>query len=61
VTRWPARHWLPLSVDLSRFAGHRVTLRLELRSEQEILPEHRMSWWGSPRITVGGASVPAVQ
>jgi len=58
---WPARHWLPLSVDLSRFAGQRVTLRLELRSEQEILPEHRMSWWGSPRITVGGASVPAVQ
>ena len=22
-------------------------------SEQEILPEHRMTWWGSPRITVG--------
>ncbi|HEX5068394.1 MAG TPA: hypothetical protein VFY49_19895 [Myxococcota bacterium] len=52
---WPARQWLPLRADLSRFAGQRVTLRLELRSEQEILPEHRMSWWGSPRITVDGS------
>ena len=51
---WLGRHWTPLEADLSRFAGERVTLRLELRAENEIAPEHRMSWWGSPRITVGG-------
>ena len=51
---WPGRQWTPIAVDLSRWAGQRVTLRLELRSDLEILPEHRMSWWGSPRITVGG-------
>jgi hypothetical protein len=51
---WPGRQWSHVAVDLSRWAGQRVTLRLELRSDLEILPEHRMSWWGSPRITVGG-------
>jgi hypothetical protein len=53
-SNWPGRQWTPIAVDLARYAGERVTLRLELRSQREIDPNFRMSWWGSPRITVGG-------
>lgn len=51
---WPGRSWTPVEVDLAPFAGASVTLRLEIRADQELDPAHRMSWWGSPRITVGG-------
>ncbi|NRA03016.1 MAG: glycosyltransferase family 39 protein [Myxococcales bacterium] len=43
--------WIPVQVDLSRWGGSRVTLRLELVPEREIDPEE-LSWWGSPRIVV---------
>ena len=43
--------WTPVQVDLSRWGGSRVTLRLELVPEREIDPEE-LSWWGSPRIVV---------
>jgi hypothetical protein len=49
---WLGRAWTPLEVDLARFAGQRVTLRLALRAGPEIDPAYRMAWFGSPRITV---------
>jgi hypothetical protein len=45
------RHWTPLEVDLRRYAGQRVTLRLELVSELP-LESDALGWWGSPRIAV---------
>jgi hypothetical protein len=53
---WPGRQWTPVALDLSRFAGERVTLRLGLKAPREIPFGFRMSWWGSPRITRGAAA-----
>jgi 4-amino-4-deoxy-L-arabinose transferase-like glycosyltransferase len=48
----PGRHWVPMVVDLRRYAGRRVTLRLEAIPEAPYLPEvdRSLAWWGSPRI-----------
>ena len=43
--------WHPLEVDLSAYAGERVTLRLELTADAPLKPG-RMAFWGSPRIAV---------
>jgi hypothetical protein len=58
---WPGREWKHIAVDLSAYAGQRVTLRLELRSQRDIDPIDRMAWWGSPRITVGGEPAATAQ
>lgn len=45
----PGRSWTPVEVDLARWAGQLVTLRLEVIAE--LLPEaDALAWWGSPRI-----------
>jgi hypothetical protein len=54
---WLRRDWWPVEVDLSRFAGERVTLRLEASSPTPI-PGDRLAWWGSPRVVVGGVRRP---
>jgi len=41
--------WQPLVADLSRWAGQRVTLRLEVRSDEPIAAP-RLAWFGSPRL-----------
>ncbi|MEE8509195.1 MAG: hypothetical protein V3T07_09045 [Myxococcota bacterium] len=43
--------WTPVEVDLARYAGQRVTLRLELASRFRLRPG-RISWWGSPRVAI---------
>ena len=48
----PENHWLrwrDLTVDLSRYAGRRVTLRLEVLAESPF-KESQIAWWGSPRL-----------
>jgi hypothetical protein len=49
--------WSQVDVDLSRFAGQRVVLRLDVVPDE---PRHRVrfGWWGSPRIVASadGAS-----
>ena len=45
------RHWTPISTDLSRFAGERITLRLTIDASVPIA-ERNLSWWASPRIVV---------
>ena len=50
--------WQPLEVDLSRFAGERIVLRLEVVPD---VPRERIliAWFGSPRIVAGeGATAP---
>lgn len=55
------RRWTPLEVDLRRYAGQHVTLRLELASDVLLKshvsvgaapPDDYLGWWGSPRIAV---------
>ncbi len=43
------RRWTPVEVDLSRYAGQSITLRLELDAGYR-LPSDQISYWGSPRI-----------
>jgi hypothetical protein len=43
------RRWVPFEVDLSRFGGERVTLRLAARAKDLAEPD-MLTWWGSPRI-----------
>jgi hypothetical protein len=43
------RHWTPVEVDLSRFAGEAITLRLTIDATVPIA-ERDLSWWASPRI-----------
>ena len=45
------RHWTPVEIDLSAWAGKRVTLRLETRAAR-LIQGDRLSWWGSPRIAL---------
>ena len=49
--RTAGRDWTPVEVDLSNYAGERVTLRLALEADRLIQPG-RLSWWGSPRIAL---------
>lgn len=51
------RTWTPVEADLSRFAGQRVTLRLELVPMRAIGPDD-LSWWGSPRLFAKPARKP---
>lgn len=44
--------WREVSVDLSRFAGQAVTLRLELQVRPGARDREGLAWWGSPRIVV---------
>ena len=41
--------WRSIEVDLTRYAGERVTLRLE-SSPAALLRKPRLAWWGSPRL-----------
>jgi len=43
--------WKPVEVDLSAYAGRRVTLRLEVNSELPLEPGG-LAWWGSPRVAL---------
>lgn len=45
----PHHSWLPIEADLARWAGQRVTLRLEIRSIRTIADD-RLAWFGSPRL-----------
>jgi hypothetical protein len=49
------RRWMPVQVDLSAYAGERVTLRLEVRVARPLRGD-RLAWWGSPRIAVRDAA-----
>ena len=47
------RRWLPISADLSKYAGETVTLRLTI--DVAIRTDgHELSWWASPRIVIAG-------
>jgi hypothetical protein len=43
--------WTPVEVELSRYAGERVIVRLELVPQMP-LDKQRLAWWGSPRIAL---------
>jgi len=43
--------WTPVEVDLSRYAGERAIIRLELVAET-LLKKRLLGWWGSPRIAL---------
>ena len=43
--------WTPVEVDLSRYAGERAIIRLELEPET-LLKKRLLGWWGSPRIAL---------
>jgi len=47
--RGAGRGWSPVEVDLARYAGRRVTLRLEAVGERG-LRAGTLAWWGSPVI-----------
>jgi hypothetical protein len=51
--RMEGRRWTDLSVDLSRYAGREITLRLAALPEVET-GKRNLSWLASPRIVVGG-------
>jgi len=53
--RMEGRRWTDMSVDLSRFAGKEVVLRLAAVPE---IPtgKRNLSWWASPRIVVGNTA-----
>jgi hypothetical protein len=52
--RMEGRRWTDVSVDLSRFAGQEITLRLAAVPEIPV-GKRNLSWWASPRIVVGEA------
>jgi hypothetical protein len=45
------RRWRPIEVDLARFGGQRVTLRLAFRASLP-LGRDRVAWFGSPRVAL---------
>lgn len=47
--------WQPVEVDLSRWAGERVTLRIELEPEYAV-GRSDLAWLGSPRIVIAPGS-----
>jgi len=46
-----AGRWRPIRADLSRYAGQRVRLRLEVRSSPP-LGDDPLAWFGSPRLAL---------
>lgn len=52
--RLEGRRWTDLTVDLSRWEGREITLRLAALSELPV-GTRNLSWWASPRIVVGEA------
>jgi hypothetical protein len=54
----PANRWVPLDADLSRWAGRRVTLRLEAERTRRRRGD-AVALWGSPRIAVGPSPTPS--
>jgi len=52
--RMEGRRWTDLSVDLSRFAGRDIILRLSAVPEIPTA-KRNLSWWASPRIIVADA------
>ncbi len=47
--------WQPIDLDLSRWAGQRVVLRLQVDPDKA-RNRVRVGWWGSPRIVVSDAA-----
>lgn len=47
----PGEEWIPVEVDLSRYAGQRMVLRLEA-VPRGVLSPLGLAWWGSPRLVV---------
>jgi hypothetical protein len=56
--RMEGRRWTDMSVDLSRFEGKEIVLRLAAAPE---IPtgKRNLSWWASPRIVVADATTQA--
>ena len=56
--RMEGRRWTDFAVDLSRFEGQEITLRL---SAVPAVPvgKRNLSWWASPRIVVADATAQA--
>ena len=52
AARDPEGAWRTVAVDLSRWAGHTVTLRLQAVTDASLPPRQRLFWWGSPRVVV---------
>ena len=44
--------WVPVEIDLSAYAGQRITLRLQLLPEGAGFEAGALTWWGSPRIAL---------
>jgi hypothetical protein len=51
--RMDGRRWTDLTVDLARYAGREITLRLAVLPEIPV-GKRDLSWYASPRIVVGG-------
>jgi Zn-dependent protease with chaperone function len=47
--------WQPIDLDLARWAGQRIVLRLQVVPEKAVNAV-RIGWWGSPRIVVSDAA-----
>lgn len=47
--------WQPIDLDLSRWGGQRVVLRLQVDPDK-VRNRVRVGWWGSPRIVVSDAA-----
>ena len=47
--------WQPIDLDLARWAGQRIVLRLQVVPEKAVNAV-RIGWWGSPRIVVTDAA-----
>jgi hypothetical protein len=43
--------WMPIEIDLSKWGGRKVTLRLELIPQAQVV-EGNIAWWGSPRVAI---------
>jgi hypothetical protein len=52
------RRWTDVAVDLSRFEGQEITLRLAALTDVPT-GKRNLSWWASPRIVVGDATAQA--
>ena len=54
-SRRGGRKWIPISVDLSKYAGETVTLRLSIDLASRAHGRN-YSWWASPRIAIDPAT-----
>ena len=59
LTRVPDREWIPLDVDLSKYAGHDTEIVLETRGFEPTNDPMR-ALWGNPAITVASKRSPIV-